>query len=64
MPFNSGYFMCVKLKTAEGETVRQKLLADFSTGVIAFGDTIRLAFSSTQLDKLEALFSNLYKAAG
>jgi aspartate/methionine/tyrosine aminotransferase len=63
LPFNSGYFMCVQLKEGDAEPVRQKLLADYSTGVIAFGDMIRLAFSSTPTDKLEKLFDNVYQAA-
>ncbi len=63
LPFNSGYFMCIRLKKGNAEAVRQKLLKDFSTGVIAFGPLIRLAFSSTPAGKLEALFDNVYKAA-
>jgi aspartate/methionine/tyrosine aminotransferase len=62
LPFNSGYFMCVRLKGADPEAVRQVLLKDYSTGLIAASGLLRVAFSSTPIDKLEALFSNLYKA--
>jgi len=62
LPFNSGYFMCVKVASCDAEAVRQKLLSDFDTGIIAFGDVIRVAFSSTPYDSLEKLFDNIYRA--
>ncbi len=62
LPFNSGYFMCVKPVQADPEKVRQILLNDYSTGVISLHGVIRLAFSSTPLNKLETLFANLYAA--
>ncbi|MHC4572865.1 MAG: aminotransferase class I/II-fold pyridoxal phosphate-dependent enzyme [Planctomycetota bacterium] len=62
LPFNSGYFMCVRLKALKAEDVRQTLLAKYSTGVIAIGDILRIAFSSTPTDKLEKLFANIYNA--
>jgi aspartate/methionine/tyrosine aminotransferase len=63
LPFNSGYFMCVRLKSAQPEAVRNILLEEFSTGVIAASGVVRLAFSATPFDLLEELFDNLYKAA-
>jgi len=63
LPFNSGYFMCVRLAHADPEQVRQKLLADYSTGVIAMSGIIRLAFSAVPLEKLPVLFDNLFRAA-
>jgi len=62
LPFNSGYFMCIKLKTLDGEKVRQTLLEKYSTGVIALGNLLRIAFSSTPTDKIEELFRNIYGA--
>lgn len=62
LPFNSGYFMCVRLKKADPEKVRQKLLAEHSTGVINLCGILRLAFSSTPTAKLEQLFGNLFAA--
>jgi len=62
LPFNSGYFMCIKLKSSTAEKTRQTLLAKYSTGVIAIGDMLRIAFSSAPTDKLEKLFANIYDA--
>jgi aspartate/methionine/tyrosine aminotransferase len=63
LPFNSGYFMCVAVKQGlEAEKIRQHLLEKYSTGVIVFGNVIRLAFSATPKDKIPALVDNLYKA--
>ena len=59
MPFNSGYFMCVKPQGVDAETVRKHLLATRDTGVIAITGLIRLAFSSVPCDQLETLFANL-----
>lgn len=61
LPFNSGYFMCIKPKV-DAEKLRQKLLTDYSTGTINFGGVVRLAFSATPTDKLPKLFDNIYKA--
>jgi aspartate/methionine/tyrosine aminotransferase len=63
LPFNSGYFMCVRLVAGNAEAVRQKLLARYDTGIIAFGDVIRIAFSSTPYPQLEKLLDNIYRAA-
>lgn len=62
MPFNSGYFMCVKLNGADPEAVRTELLEAYDTGVIVLSGVIRLAFSAVPLDLLEDLFSNLHSA--
>jgi hypothetical protein len=65
LPFNSGYFMCIKLTSGNAEAVRKKLITSYSTGVIAQGDhVIRLAFSATPYGMLEKLLENVYKAAG
>lgn len=62
VPFNSGYFMCIRLKKADPESLRKKLLADYSTGVIVLSGVIRIAFSATPMNKLEKLFDNIYCA--
>jgi len=63
LPFNSGYFMCVKLADKNAEETRQKLLNEYSTGLIAIGsDILRVAFSSVPTEKLTKLFENLYAA--
>ena len=60
MPFNSGYFMCVKPLGVDAETVRKQLLATRKTGVIVLSGLIRLAFSAVPHDKLDTLFANLH----
>jgi aspartate/methionine/tyrosine aminotransferase len=64
LPFNSGYFMCVKIKHADVEKVWQTLLDKYSTGVICYSEKslLRIAFASTPINKLEKLFSNIYAA--
>jgi aspartate/methionine/tyrosine aminotransferase len=63
LPFNSGYFMCVRLKKGlDAEQVRVHMLNRYSTGVIVFGDVIRLAFSSVPQSAIPALVENLYNA--
>jgi len=64
LPFNSGYFMCVKVAGGDGEAVRQKLLQDYDTGVIALGDLVRVAYSSLPEAQISTLFANLYAACG
>jgi len=64
LPFNSGYFMCVKLKNSDADKVWELLLNKYSTGVICYGDKnlFRIAFASTPMDKIDKLFSNIYSA--
>ncbi len=62
LPFNSGYFMCVKIKKKEAENIRQLLLQKYSIGLIAFNNLLRVAFSSVPIGELENLFDSLYKA--
>jgi len=63
LPFNSGYFMCIRPIRADAEALRRKLLDDYSTGTINFNGVLRLAFSATPTGKLPALFDNIYRAA-
>ena len=63
LPFNSGYFMCIQLKdTLNAEEIRKILLEKYSTGVIVFGDLIRLAFSAVPKSKIASLIENIYSA--
>jgi len=66
LPFNSGYFMCIKLiDKINAEEVRQKLLGDFDTGVISMPDNlIRIAFSGVAKKDIPNLFHNIYSACG
>ena len=62
MPFNSGYFMCVKPIGVEAEKVRKHLIEKYSTGTIVLSGLIRLAFSTIPLAKLPKLFANVNAA--
>jgi aspartate/methionine/tyrosine aminotransferase len=64
LPFNSGYFMCVKLKGVSADKVWELLLNKYSTGVICYGEMnlFRIAFASTPLGQIEKLFGNIYSA--
>lgn len=59
MPFNSGYFMCVKPIGVDAEKVRRHLIEKYSTGTIMLSGLIRLAFSTIPKAKLAALFANV-----
>lgn len=63
LPFNSGYFMCVRLNNGiDAEQLRQLLISKYDTGIITTGDLVRIAFSSTPTHLLETLFDNIYTA--
>jgi len=64
LPFNSGYFMCIRLKNLNPDTVWQLLLDKYDTGLICYGDKglFRIAFASTPVNKIEKLFNNIYAA--
>lgn len=65
LPYNSGYFMCVRVKPEiNAEEVRKLLLEKYSTGVIVFDDLIRIAYSAVPEDKIGLLVDNLYAACG
>lgn len=56
-PFNSGYFMCIRLKDVNAEALRLHLLDNYGTGLISIGDTnIRVAFSCLEETDVETLF--------
>ena len=64
-PFNSGYFMCLKLKKADAEALRVHLLDQYGVGTIALGQTdLRVAFSCIEDEHIPELFDIIYKAAG
>ncbi len=64
LPFNSGYFMCIRLKKSDPEKVWGLLLNKYSTGVICYAEkaVLRIAFASTPLNKIDKLFNNIYLA--
>jgi aspartate/methionine/tyrosine aminotransferase len=59
-PFNSGYFMCLKLKTVEAEPLRVHLLNTYGVGLIALGkNDLRVAFSCIDEDQVQELFDTV-----
>lgn len=63
LPYNSGYFMCIKLNdNLDGEKVRTVLLDKYNTGVVALGNLLRIAFSSVNEADIVLLFDNIYNA--
>ena len=62
--FNSGYFMCIRLKNVIAEDLRVHLLDKYGTGTIATADRdLRIAFSCVEKDDIADLFETVYKAA-
>ena len=62
-PFNSGYFMCLRIKQVEAEKVRTHLLDKYGVGTIAM-DTqdLRITFSSMASQDIEDLFDTIAQA--
>jgi len=62
-PFNAGYFMCLRLRSANAEAVRQRLLDDSGIGVIALGETdLRIAYSCIEEGEIEEVFRAIAQA--
>jgi aspartate/methionine/tyrosine aminotransferase len=62
-PFNSGYFMCVRVKGVDAERLRVHLLDEHGVGLIATGpEDIRVAFSCLEVEDVEPLFEVLHQA--
>ncbi len=63
-PFNSGYFMCLRLKKVPAEALRRHLLEKYRVGTIATGERdLRIAFSCVEKDDIGGLFDTIYTAA-
>ncbi len=61
-PFNSGYFMCLRLKTVEAEPLRLHLLDQYGVGLIALGrHDLRVAFSCIDEEQIETLFDTVLR---
>ncbi len=61
-PFNSGYFMCIRLKTVEAEKLRVHLLDTYGVGLISIGtDKLRIAFSCLEDSDIQTLFDIILK---
>ncbi len=62
-PFNSGYFMCLKLKKVDAEQLRVHLLEKYGVGAISIGKTdLRIAFSCIAEEDIQELFDITYQA--
>jgi len=62
-PFNSGYFMLVKVEGVDAEKLRVHLLDHHGVGLIATSPTdIRVAFSCLEAKDVEPLFEALHQA--
>ncbi len=59
-PFNSGYFMCVRVKGVTADRVRLHLLEAHGLGTIALGETeLRVAFSCLGEEQIPDVFLRL-----
>ena len=59
-PFNSGYFMCLKLKKVEAEPLRVHLLDKYGIGLISLGThDLRVAFSCVEKEDIQELFDTV-----
>ena len=62
-PFNSGYFMLVKVEGVDAEKLRVHLLDEHGVGLIATSPTdIRVAFSCLEVADVEPLFEAMHEA--
>ena len=61
-PSHAGYFTCLNLKSANAETVRQRLLMEHGIGTIALGETaLRIAYSCLDVSDIETVFAAIAK---
>lgn len=62
--FNSGYFMCLKLKRVTAEHLRRHLLDNYGVGTIATAERdLRIAFSCVEKEQIAELFDTIFRAA-
>ncbi|MBU1711738.1 MAG: aminotransferase class I/II-fold pyridoxal phosphate-dependent enzyme [Proteobacteria bacterium] len=63
-PFNSGYFMCIRLKNLDAETLRLHLLDKYGVGLISVGKSdLRVAFSCLDEKDIQELFDIVLQGA-
>jgi aspartate/methionine/tyrosine aminotransferase len=62
-PFNSGYFMCVRVIGVDAERLRVHLLERFGVGLVSTGASdLRVAFSCLEVEEVEPLFELVHRA--
>ncbi len=63
LPYNSGYFMCVKLKDGlDGEAIREILIKKYSIGIINLNNVLRVAFAAIAAADAQELFEGILAA--
>jgi aspartate/methionine/tyrosine aminotransferase len=61
-PFNSGYFMLIKVKGVEAHSLRRTLASEHHVAVISVSSTdLRISVSGLELDQIEPLFETLHR---
>ena len=61
-PFNSGYFLCLRLHGVEADALRKHMLQQYGVGTIAIDDTdLRIAFSCLEVDQVQDVFDLLLR---
>ncbi len=64
-PFNSGYFMLIKVKGVSAHTLREHLLDKHQVGLISTAESdLRVAFSCLEVDQVSTLFETVHTAIG
>jgi aspartate/methionine/tyrosine aminotransferase len=62
-PFNSGYFMCLRINRVPAERLRVHALKAYGVGTISTSETdLRIAFSSLEVTQIQDLFDLLLQA--
>jgi aspartate/methionine/tyrosine aminotransferase len=63
-PFNSGYFMCLRLRSVNAEDLRRHILDKYGVGLISIGDqNLRIAFSCVEEEDIPEIFEIIYQGA-
>jgi aspartate/methionine/tyrosine aminotransferase len=64
LPFNSGYFMCLRCTGLDAGKLRRRLLEKHGIGTVSFGsEYLRVAFSSIETDIIPEVFGAIYDTA-
>ncbi|MBQ9238092.1 MAG: aminotransferase class I/II-fold pyridoxal phosphate-dependent enzyme [Treponema sp.] len=64
LPFNSGYFMSFRTRGIDAEKLRTALLMEHGIGTVSIDEqTLRVAFSSIDDEKIEAVYTAIYETA-
>jgi aspartate/methionine/tyrosine aminotransferase/drug/metabolite transporter (DMT)-like permease len=61
LPYNSGYYLCLRLERGGADRVRRVLLESEGIGTIAFGDDLlRIAYSAVDTEGIEPMLTSIY----